>query len=146
MLRLTKKGGLIKNQAVLFTFMEICAIIEEKEKYKEVKMAEFIICLILGIFCVVIGIINFKGNISTLHSYHRKRVSEEDRIPFGRVVGIGTILNGAGLILFGFFNLLATLFTMQIFVTIGAVFLIAGLAVGLGFSFYGMIKYNKGIF
>ena len=38
----------------------------------------------LGIVCIVIGIFNARGDISTLHSYHRKRVSEEDRIPFGK--------------------------------------------------------------
>lgn len=34
--------------------------------------------LILGIFISVIGIVNMTGNISTIHSYNRRRVKEED--------------------------------------------------------------------
>ena len=52
-------------------------------------MPEFIITLLLGIVCIVLGTLNMKGNISTLHWYHRKRVAEENRLPFGRLVGLG---------------------------------------------------------
>ena len=50
-------------------------------------MAGFIFAIALGIVCILIGLSNRKGNIETLHSYHRSRVSEEDRIPFGKEVG-----------------------------------------------------------
>ena len=33
---------------------------------------ENIIMLILGVFISVVGIVNIKGNISTIHSYNRK--------------------------------------------------------------------------
>ena len=33
---------------------------------------ENIIMLILGVFISVVGIINIKGNISTIHSYNRR--------------------------------------------------------------------------
>ena len=36
---------------------------------------ENIIMLILGVFISVVGIINIKGNISTIHSYNRRRVN-----------------------------------------------------------------------
>ena len=39
---------------------------------------ENIIMLILGVFISVVGIVNIKGNISTIHSYNRRRVKEED--------------------------------------------------------------------
>ena len=39
---------------------------------------ENIIMLILGVFISVMGIVNIKGNISTIHSYNRRRVKEED--------------------------------------------------------------------
>ena len=45
-------------------------------------MGEFIIQIIIGIALIIVGIFNTKGNILLLHSYHRKRVKEEDRIPF----------------------------------------------------------------
>lgn len=45
-------------------------------------MGEFIIQIIIGLIIMIIGILNMKGNISLLHSYHRKRVKKEDIIPF----------------------------------------------------------------
>ena len=51
-------------------------------------MGEFIIQIIIGLIIIIIGILNMKGNISLLHSYHRKRVKKEDIIPFGKKVGI----------------------------------------------------------
>ena len=43
-------------------------------------MGEFIIQIIIGLIIIIIGILNMKGNISLLHSYHRKRVKKEDII------------------------------------------------------------------
>ena len=34
--------------------------------------------LILGLFISALGIINIMGNISTIHSYNRRKVKEED--------------------------------------------------------------------
>ena len=34
--------------------------------------------LILGLFLSALGIVNILGNVSTIHSYHRRRVREED--------------------------------------------------------------------
>lgn len=42
-----------------------------------------LILLILGLFISVLGITNIKGNISTIHSYNRRKVYEFD-IPFSR--------------------------------------------------------------
>ena len=61
-------------------------------------MTESIMTLIFGALVCVLGIINMTGNISSLHSYHRKRVSEADRKPFGRLVGLGTLLIGASIL------------------------------------------------
>ena len=47
--------------------------------------------LILGIFISVIGIVNMTGNISTIHSYNRRKVKEEDVPKYGRAVGTGTL-------------------------------------------------------
>ena len=107
---------------------------------------ESIFTVILGIVCIFIGILNRKGNISTLHSYHRKRVSEEDRLPFGKMIGIGTIIIGASLILMGTLSFIAESTEQNLYNIIGSVLLIAGLVVGFVISFYAMIKYNKGIF
>ena len=57
--------------------------------------------VIIGIICIVIGISNSKGNIKSLHSYHRSRVREEDKLPFGKLVGLGMIIIGISLIING---------------------------------------------
>ena len=109
-------------------------------------MPEFIITTLLGIVCIVLGVLNMKGNISTVHWYHRKRVSEENRLPFGRLVGLGTIIIGVALVVFAIFTLIATLTSNNLFYTIGGIELIVGLVIGIVISFYAMFKYNKGIF
>ena len=109
-------------------------------------MAEFLKPFGLGILCIVIGISNMRGNISSLHAYHRHRVSEEDRIPFGKAVGLGTIIIGAAIMVFSILSAVTLYTGKQVYITIGTVILIAGLIAGLVMSFHAMIKYNKGIF
>ena len=107
---------------------------------------ESIITLILGVVFIVIGIFNTKGNVSMIHSYHRSRVSEEDMLPFGKMVGIGTIIIGISLLLMAVFSFLASHLNQPIYTTIGIVCMVVGFVVGIAISFYAMIKYNKGIF
>ena len=109
-------------------------------------MVTFIPLALVGTLMIVLGSINMTGNISSLHSYHRKRVSEEDRKPFGRLVGLGTLLIGIGIIAFGalMWNHEETLLLW--IVPIATALLIVSIVVGLVISFYAMMKYNKGIF
>ena len=58
-----------------------------------------LILLILGLFISVLGITNIKGNISTIHSYNRRKVKEEDIPKYGKVVGTGTLIMGVSFIL-----------------------------------------------
>lgn len=109
-------------------------------------MAGFVVTFIVGIVCIAIGISNRKGNISSIHSYHRSRVSEADRIPFGKQVGLGTIIIGIGVILFSILSAVTVYTGKEFFVIIGTGLLIVGILVGLIISFRAMIKYNKGIF
>ena len=102
-------------------------------------MGDLIIQIIIGLVLIVIGIFNIKGNISLLHSYHRKRIKEEDIKPFGKKVGIGTIIIGITIILAG-------LFTFLNYANISKVILIIGLIIGCIIIFYALFKYNKGIF
>ena len=105
-----------------------------------------VVTIAVGILCIVIGILNTKGNISMLHSYHRKRVTEADRLPFGRLVGLGMILIGISVIVGGVLMTLGELLEGDLFVIAGTVLMIVGLLAGIAVSFYAMIKYNKGIF
>ncbi len=109
-------------------------------------MAGFIVTILIGVVCVILGISNYKGNIESLHSYHRKRVSEEDRIPFGRMVGGGTIIIGCGIILCGSLSAVTVFTENKAFMAVGTGIMAVSLVIGLCMSFYAMIKYNKGIF
>ena len=72
-----------------------------RSKIEQDMRTTYISLFILGAVCIIIGIFNSKGHISTLHSYHRKRVSEEDRIPFGKRIGLGMIIIGVSVIISG---------------------------------------------
>ena len=102
-------------------------------------MGEFIIQIIICIVLIIIGIFNMKGNISMLHYYHRKRVKKEDVIPFGKKVGIGSIIIGITIILAGIFTILN-------YTNISNVILVVGLVIRCILIFYAMFKYNKGMF
>jgi len=104
------------------------------------------VAIFLGVIVILLGAENRKGNISSLHWYHRHRIREDDRLAFGKQVGTGTIIIGVSLILMGVFFLLAELLEQEIFTAIGSVLLLAGLIPGIGISLHAMIKYNGGIF
>lgn len=100
---------------------------------------ENIIVLILGIFIIAIGCVNIKGNISTIHSYNRRKVKEEDVPKYGRAVGTGTVIIGASLVI--------SFFVMTFWnEDIVAFIIIPAIVVGLAFILYAQVKYNKGIF
>lgn len=102
--------------------------------------------LLVGALLIVIGIVNMTGNISLLHSYHRARVTEENRKPFGKMVGLGNLLVGVGVIIFGGMMLLAEKMQNEIFIIIGMIVMFVFMIIGLAISFKAMKKYNGGIF
>lgn len=97
-----------------------------------------ILLLVFGICLSVLGIINIKGNISTIHSYNRRNMKEEDIPKYGKAVGTGTLVIGASLIL----SYLVTFWNQA---SIDYIVLPA-MVVGLAFILYGQLKYNHGIF
>lgn len=109
-------------------------------------MAAFIVLIAVGIAVVMLGISNMKGNIHSIHWYHRQRVSEENKAVFGKLMGIGTISCGAGILLFGVLSILSELTARPEFMTAGAYLTVVGLAVGIGMFIYATIRYNKGVF
>ncbi len=100
----------------------------------------------MGIVCILLGILNRRGNISSIHFYHRRRVSEQDIPSFGQMMGLGTIIVGVGMILCGIFTVLAQFLELPLLALVRTVIVSVAILVGLGISFYAMIKYNKGIF
>ena len=109
-------------------------------------MIAFITIAGLGLLVSILGIINMTGNISSLHWYHRQRVTEENRKPFGKLVGLGTLIIGLALIVFGTLFFIHEYTQLLALVIISVVELIAGIVVGMAISFYAMKKYNGGIF
>lgn len=109
-------------------------------------MEMFITFAIVGLICIAIGISNMRGNISTLHSYHTHRVSEEDKPRLGKMVGIGMIIFGIAMIAAGALITASIMLSMSMLSTVGYAVMISGMVVGLGLIFYALIKYNKGIF
>lgn len=100
---------------------------------------------LLGAVIAALGLVNWKGNLSTLHWYHRHRVTEENRPVFGKLVGGGTMLIGAGMIIHSLLSFAGEKLQNAAFGAVGSVVLIAAV-VGISVSFYAMFKYNKGIF
>ena len=109
-------------------------------------MPAFITTAGLGLIICILGIINMTGNISSLHWYHRQRVTEENKKPFGRLVGLGTLIIGISLIIYAALLFIFEQTKIDALVIIGTVELIASIAVGASISFYAMKRYNGGIF
>jgi len=109
-------------------------------------MEQVIVPVILGIVIIVLGVTNMMGNISTLHWYHRQRVTPENIKPFGKLVGIGMIIVGAGIVLSGALFFVTQRTGNDAFAIVGAALTLVAVIVGLPIVFYAMFKYNKGIF
>lgn len=94
--------------------------------------------LIVGILLSVLGALNIKGNIRTIHAYNRRNVREEDIPKYGRAVGTGTLIIGVSL---------AAAFLVSLRSEAAVSFIVLpAFGVGLAFILYGQIKYNHGIF
>lgn len=100
---------------------------------------ESIIMIVFGIIISVIGIFNMKGNISSIHWYHRTRIKKEDIKKYGLLIGLGTLIIGISIILSG---LIQIIFEIESF----DYMIIISLIIGLILFIYAQFKYNKGIF
>lgn len=108
-------------------------------------METFIVALLAGVVCIVIGILNTQGYIGTLKRKHRKRVAQEEVLPYGRRIGIATIIMGGALVLYGVFSAIVYVTKNSVVQWVGTGILIAGLVVGGTIAVCAMIKYNKGV-
>ena len=109
-------------------------------------MTDLIVSLAIGIVLMIMGVFNIKGNVSMLHKYHTKRVAPEDIKPFGKLVGIGSIIAGDGLVMKSLFSFISQSLCNHTLDAVGTALLIASLVIGIGLILFAMIKYNKGIF
>ena len=109
-------------------------------------MENVVFSIIIGVVFIVIGILNLRGNINLLHSYHRDRVKEEDKKPLGKRVGIAMIIIAVSIIANGVLTYFSLTLQNPIFEYVGMGVLGVGLAVGLAINLYAIKKYNGKIF
>ncbi len=95
--------------------------------------------LCLGIIVIILGSINIKGNISTIHWYNRRKVSEADTPKYGKTMGLGTIIIGVSMI---FTAILQMIFDLESIFNL----MLIGVIIGAAIMLYAQFKYNKGIF
>ena len=109
-------------------------------------MAGFIVSFLVGGLCVALGISNILGNISSIHFYHRHRVSDENKNHFGKKIGLGSVIIGGAIMIFSALSIVTLYTKNNLFTIIGMIILVISIIVGIALNIYAMIKYNKGIF
>ena len=109
-------------------------------------MIEFILTIIIGIVIIIIGCFTMKGNVSLIHSYHTKRVKKEDIKRFSKLMGIGTIIVGNGIIIKEILSIINVVNINLNLIHVGDFIMIISLVLGISFMLYALFKYNKGIF
>ena len=108
-------------------------------------MIEGIITIVVGVVCIVIGALNGKGNISMLHSYHIDNIKEEDKLPFGKELGVAMFIVGGSLLINGVFAIIAEVLTDETYLGIGMGIMGVGLVIGCALALKTIKKYNKKI-
>lgn len=101
-------------------------------------MTKLVFYFLIGIVLAVVGLSNVQGDLRSIHWYHRRRVRPEDVPKYGLLMGIGTIVAGAGLILSA---------ALQLFLRWAALdwLVLIGLTVGIALMLYAQIRYNRGL-
>ncbi len=94
----------------------------------------------VGIVLIVLGFLTWKKQtVAFLHSYHYKKVKEEEIPEYTKQMGIGQIIIGIAFCLTALLRLLS----MR---TVSWVVFIVGLAAGLVFSLKAQFKHNGSLF
>ncbi len=104
------------------------------------------ISIIVGIVCVVIGVLNTKGNVSTLHTYNKHHIAKHNIKSFSKFMGAGNITIGASALVFGVLSGINIFVLKYVILIVGASIMFTGLIAGLLLCSYAAIKYNKGKF
>ena len=107
---------------------------------------ELFFLFLVGVFCIGSGISNMRGNISTIHWHIRDNVTEENKIPFARLIGLDSIIVGTSTLVFGGFAIAAEKSENYDLLWVGLVITVIGYAIGLILGFYAVKKYNGHIF
>lgn len=137
----TKENQKKENRYILFIcILSISTIIIlNLDKIFKGDSIEYLFLCIIGLIFIFLGIINYKGNILSIHWYNRRNVSKENEKNYGKLMGVGTGIIGIGMTITG---ILLLIFNLEEFYYI----LISSLIFGMIIMIYSQIKYNKGIF
>lgn len=109
------------------------------DKIFKTQSLEYLPLIIFGTIFVFMGIINYKGNISTIHWYNRRNISNDNVKKYGKLMGFGTIIIGIGMITTGILQLLYNSEELNYILIISTI-------IGIIIMICSQIKYNKGIF
>lgn len=97
-----------------------------------------IIELAVGAVCIVLGLLLWiKQKVSILHDYHYQYVRQEDFPAYARLMGIGLILIGAGIVVTGLLNLAVS--------PLWWIPLLAGFVLGFIIIYTAQKKYNGSV-
>ena len=100
-----------------------------------------IIIIIFAAFFIRNGIDNLKGNIDSVHRYNRRRITEETRPKYGKLIGISTLICAGSVILCAILDLVYGELPK-----IGGWIVLISIIVSIVIMLYAQFKYNKGIF
>ena len=100
-------------------------------------MIEFAILLVLGIAIIAMGIVTATGNLMFLKWRGKRYVSEANKVAFGRLNGISTIIIGIGIIVLAIIH--------RIFgeTSWSGLVILPFAAVSVGILIYASLKYNR---
>ena len=96
-----------------------------------------IIVLTVGITILILSILFFLGHINLLHEYHRTNVKEEDKLIFGRKIGISLLIMSIGMLSSGAIALINSVLD-----TLALILLFVPLFISIILIVVTIIKYN----
>ena len=90
---------------------------------------ELIIVSAVGIAFIVLGALHIKGFL--MPSRYTRKISKQDKAPFGKISGLGAVILGASTLAFGVLSGISLLTQNQAFLSVGAVIWILGVIGGV---------------
>ncbi|MBQ2865758.1 MAG: helix-turn-helix transcriptional regulator [Clostridia bacterium] len=136
----SKNRTIDQQKKVIISFAAGCAIGLFILGFIFIKpLRESLVQLALGVICVLLGIFNMRGNISSIHWYNRRKVTKENQKAYCTFIGLGTLTVGAAVIAGAVVQALGHMAASGLLIGVGVL-------VGLIFILYAQFKYNRGLF
>ncbi len=104
-------------------------------------MGELIIFSAVSIAFIVLGVLHIKGFL--LPSRYTRKISEQDKAPFGKITGLGAVILGASALAFCVLFGISLSTQNQAFLSVGAMIWIVGGIGGAVLMLRAGLKYIK---